>query len=43
METRLFVLDNILMSGPKKEGLLKNLTKYLPSSDLSANMGKPTA
>ena len=37
------VLDNILTSGPKKEGLLKNLTKYLPSSDLSANMGKPTA
>tara|TARA_B100000579_G_scaffold297206_1_gene247277 strand:- start:1025 stop:1636 length:612 start_codon:yes stop_codon:yes gene_type:complete len=37
------VLDNILTSGPKKEGLLKNLTKYLPSSDLSTNMGKPTA
>ena len=37
------VLDNILTSGPKKEGLLKNLTKYLPGSDLSANMGKPTA
>ena len=37
------VLDNILTSGPKKEGLLKNLTKYLPSSDLSANIGKPTA
>ena len=37
------VLDNILTSGPKKEGLLKNLTKYLPSSDLSTNIGKPTA
>ena len=37
------VLDNILTSGPKKEGLLKNLTKYLPSSDLSTKIGKPTA
>ena len=37
------VLDNILTSGPKKEGLLKNLTKYLPGSELSANIGKPTA
>jgi predicted ATP-dependent protease len=31
------VLDNILMAGPKKEGLLKNLAKFLPRSTLSGN------
>ena len=37
------VLDNILIAGPKKEGLLKNLTKFLPGSDLTKNAGNPTA
>ena len=37
------VLDNILVSGPKKEGLLENLTKYLPNSDLSTKIGNPAA
>ena len=31
------VLDNILVAGPRKEGLLKNLTKFLPRSNLSGN------
>ncbi len=37
------VLDNILIAGPKKEGLLKNLTKFLPGSNLTKNAGNPTA
>ena len=37
------VLDNILIAGPKKEGLLKNLTKFLPSSGLTKKVGNPTA
>ena len=37
------VLDNILIAGPKKEGLLKNLTKFLPGSNISKNIGNPTS
>ena len=37
------VLDNILIAGPKKEGLLKNLTKFLPGSGLTKKVGNPTA
>ena len=37
------VLDNILIAGPKKEGLLKNLTKFLPGSGLTKKAGNPTA
>ena len=33
------VLDNILVAGPRKEGLLKNLTKLLPGSNI---IGKTT-
>ena len=36
------VLDNILIAGPKKEGLLKNLTKFLPGSGLTKKAGNPT-
>ncbi len=36
------VLDNILIAGPKKEGLLKNLTKFLPGSNLTKSVGNPT-
>ena len=36
------VLDNILIAGPKKEGLLKNLTKFLPGSGLTKKVGNPT-
>ena len=31
------VLDNILVAGPRKEGLLKNLAKFLPGSKLTGN------
>ena len=31
------VLDNILVAGPRKEGLLKNLTKLLPRSNITSN------
>jgi len=37
------VLDNILVAGAKKEGLLKNLTKFLPDAKISTNLGNPTA
>jgi len=37
------VLNNIIISGPKKEGLLENLTKYLPGSNLSRKISNPTA
>ena len=37
------VLDNILIAGPKKEGLLINLTKFLPGSGLTKKAGNPTA
>ena len=37
------VLDNILIAGAKKEGLLKNLTKLLPGAKISTNLGNPTA
>ena len=40
-ETLKDVLDNIIISGPKKEGLLENLTKYLPSSNLSRKINNP--
>ena len=40
-ETLKDVLDNIIISGPKKEGLLENLTKYLPSSNLSRKISNP--
>ena len=36
------VLDNILISGTKKDGLLENLTKFLPDSNIG-KVGKPTA
>ena len=37
------VLDNILVAGTKKEGLLKNLAKFLPDTKISTNLGNPTA
>ena len=37
------VLDNILIAAPKKERLLKNLTKFLPGSGLTKKVGNPTA
>ena len=37
------VLDNILVPGPRKEGLLDNLAKFLPSSNGSKKVGNPTA
>ena len=37
------VLDNILISGTKKDGLLENLTKFLPESNIGSKVGKPTA
>jgi Lon-like ATP-dependent protease len=37
------VLDNILVAGAKKDGLLKNLTKFLPGTKISTNLGNPTA
>ena len=36
------VLDNILVPGPRKEGLLDNLAKFLPSSNVSKKVGNPT-
>ena len=35
------VLDNILIAGPGKEGLLKNLTKLLPQTNLSRKVVNP--
>ena len=35
------VLDNILVAGPGKEGLLKNLTKLLPQTNLSRKAANP--
>ena len=35
------VLDNILVAGPGKEGLLKNLTKLLPQTNLSRKVVNP--
>jgi Lon-like ATP-dependent protease len=37
------VLDNILMAGPRKEGLLENLAKFLPSSNISGKVVNQTA
>ena len=34
-------LDNILVAGPGKEGLLKNLTKLLPQTNLSRKAANP--
>ena len=42
-ETLKDVLDNILISGTKKDGLLENLTKFLPESNIGSKVGKPTA
>ena len=36
------VLDNILVAGPRKEGLLEKLAKFLPSSNISGKVN-PTA
>ena len=36
------VLDNILVAGPRKEGLLENLAKFLPSSNISRKVVNPT-
>lgn len=36
------VLDNILTASPRKEGLLDNLTKFIPSSQFSNEMEKPS-
>ena len=36
------VLDNILTASPSKEGLLDNLTKYIPSSQFSNKINKPS-
>ena len=36
------VLDNILVAGPRKEGLLEKLAKFLPSSTISGKVN-PTA
>ena len=36
------VLDNILVAGPRKEGLLEKLAKFLPSSSISGKLN-PTA
>ena len=37
------VLDNILVAGPRKEGLLENLAKFLPNSAISRKIVNPTA
>ena len=37
------VLDNILVAGPRKDGLLENLAKFLPGSNVSNKLGSPTA
>ncbi len=36
------VLDNILTASPGKEGLLDNLTKFIPSSEFSNKLNKPS-
>tara|TARA_Y100001970_G_scaffold276429_1_gene379116 strand:- start:3567 stop:5522 length:1956 start_codon:yes stop_codon:yes gene_type:complete len=36
------VLDNILTASPSKEGLLNNLTKFIPSSQFSNKINKPS-
>tara|TARA_B100000579_G_scaffold99877_1_gene79440 strand:+ start:177 stop:2132 length:1956 start_codon:yes stop_codon:yes gene_type:complete len=36
------VLDNILTASPSKEGLLDNLTKFIPSSEFSNKVNKPS-
>ena len=36
------VLDNILVASPSKEGLLDNLTKFIPSSQFSNKVKKPS-
>ena len=36
------VLDNILTASPSKEGLLDNLTKFIPSSEFSNKLNKPS-
>jgi len=36
------VLDNILTASPSKEGLLDNLTKFIPSSQFSNKVNKPS-
>ena len=36
------VLDNILIASPSKEGLLDNLTKFIPSSQFSNKVNKPS-
>tara|TARA_Y100001947_G_scaffold89994_1_gene76772 strand:+ start:133 stop:2085 length:1953 start_codon:yes stop_codon:yes gene_type:complete len=36
------VLDNILVASPQKEGMLENLTKFLPSSNISRKVVNPT-
>ncbi len=35
------VLDNILVAGPGKDGLLKNLTKFLPKTNISGKIANP--
>ena len=36
------VLDNILVAGPRKEGLLTNLTKLLPKNNQTREVANPT-
>ena len=36
------VLDNILVAGPRKEGLLENLAKFLPNSNISGKVVNST-
>jgi len=36
------VLDNILTASPSKEGLLENLTKFIPSSQFANKLNKPS-
>ena len=36
------VLDNILVAGPRKEGLLTNLTKLLPKNSQTREVANPT-
>ena len=36
------VLDNILVAGPRKEGLLENLAKFLPNSNIPEKVVNPT-
>ena len=35
------VLDNILVAGPGKDGLLKNITKFLPKTNMSGKIANP--